>query len=151
MKGIVLILALFLSGSVLADNIDTYKFSSVDQEQQYRHLTESLRCPKCQNNSIADSNAMIASDMRLKVYELLQNGQTPDQVKQYMVARYGNFVTYEPPVMPSTLILWAGPALFVIIGAMVIVLRCKKRRPDDEMDAEQQQRLNALLKNNRKQ
>lgn len=49
---------------------------------------------------------MIASDMRLKVYELLQNGQTPDQVKQYMVARYGNFVTYEPPVMPSTLILW---------------------------------------------
>ncbi|CAX60675.1 cytochrome c-type biogenesis protein [Erwinia billingiae] len=151
MKGIVLILVLFLSGSVLADNIDTYKFSSVDQEQQYRHLTESLRCPKCQNNSIADSNAMIASDMRLKVYELLQNGQTPDQVKQYMVARYGNFVTYEPPVMPSTLILWAGPALFVIIGAMVIVLRSKKRRPDDEMDAEQQQRLNALLKNNRKQ
>lgn len=151
MKGIVLILALFLSGSVLADNIDTYKFSSVDQEQQYRRLTESLRCPKCQNNSIADSNAMIASDMRLKVYELLQNGQTPDQVKQYMVARYGNFVTYEPPVMPSTLILWAGPALFVIIGAMVIVLRSKKRRPDDEMDAEQQQRLNALLKNNRKQ
>jgi len=151
MKGIVLILALFLSGSVLADNIDTYKFSSVDQEQQYRHLTESLRCPKCQNNSIADSNAMIASDMRLKVYELLQNGQTPDQVKQYMVARYGNFVTYEPPVMPSTLILWAGPALFVIIGAMVIVLRSKKRGPDDEMDAEQQQRLNALLKNNRKQ
>lgn len=151
MKGIVLILALFLSGSVLADNIDTYKFSSVDQEQQYRHLTESLRCPKCQNNSIADSNAMIASDMRLKVYELLQNGQTPDQVKQYMVARYGNFVTYEPPVMPSTLILWAGPALFVIIGAMVIVLRSKKRRPDDEMDAEHQQRLNALLKNNRKQ
>lgn len=151
MKGIVLILVLFLSGSVLADNIDTYKFSSVDQEQQYRHLTESLRCPKCQNNSIADSNAMIASDMRLKVYELLQNGQTPDQVKQYMVARYGNFVTYEPPVMPSTLILWAGPALFVIIGAMVIVLRSKKRRPDDEIDAEQQQRLNALLKNNRKQ
>ncbi|WP_053144363.1 cytochrome c-type biogenesis protein [Erwinia billingiae] len=151
MKGIVLVLALFLSGSVLADNIDTYKFSSVDQEQQYRHLTESLRCPKCQNNSIADSNAMIASDMRLKVYELLQNGQTPDQVKQYMVARYGNFVTYEPPVMPSTLILWAGPALFVIIGAMVIVLRSKKRRPDGEMDAEQQQRLNALLKNNRKQ
>lgn len=151
MKGIVLVLALFFSCSVLADNIDTYKFSSVDQEQQYRHLTESLRCPKCQNNSIADSNAMIASDMRLKVYELLQSGQTPDQVKQYMVARYGNFVTYEPPVMPSTLILWAGPALFVIIGAMVIVLRSKKRRPDDEMDAEQQQRLNALLKNNRKQ
>lgn len=147
----ILLVAFFISFGVLADNIDTYRFSSEAQEQQYRHLTESLRCPKCQNNSIADSNAMIASDMRLKVYELLQNGQTPDQVRQYMVARYGNFVTYEPPVMPSTIILWAGPALFVIIGAMVIVLRSRKRSPDDEMDAQQQQRLNALLKTNRKQ
>lgn len=151
MKQWILLLALFISGGALADNIDTYKFSSVDQEQQYRHLTESLRCPKCQNNSIADSNAMIASDMRLKVYELLKNGQTPEQVKQYMVARYGNFVTYQPPVMPSTIILWAGPALFVLIGALVIVLRSRKRSPDNEMDAEQQQRLNALLKTNRKQ
>lgn len=151
MKHWILLLALFISAGALADNIDTYKFSSVDQEQQYRHLTESLRCPKCQNNSIADSNAMIASDMRLKVYELLKNGQTPEQVKQYMVARYGNFVTYQPPVMPSTIILWAGPALFVLIGALVIVLRSRKRSPDNEMDAEQQQRLNALLKTNRKQ
>lgn len=146
-----LLVALLISFAAVADNIDTYKFTSVEQEQQYRHLTESLRCPKCQNNSIADSNAMIASDMRLKVYELLQNGQTPDQVKQYMVARYGNFVTYEPPVMPSTIILWAGPALFVIIGALVIILRSRKRSLHDEMDAEQQQRLNALLKNNGKQ
>lgn len=146
-----LMVALLISFAAVADNIDTYKFNSVEQEQQYRHLTESLRCPKCQNNSIADSNAMIASDMRLKVYELLQKGQTPDQVKQYMVARYGNFVTYEPPVMPSTIILWAGPALFVIIGALVIILRSRKRSLNDEIDAEQQQRLNALLKNNGKQ
>jgi cytochrome c-type biogenesis protein CcmH len=146
-----LLVALLISFAAVADNIDTYKFNSVEQEQQYRHLTESLRCPKCQNNSIADSNAMIASDMRLKVYELLQNGQTPDQVKQYMVARYGNFVTYEPPVMPSTIVLWAGPALFVIVGALVIILRSRKRSLNDEIDAEQQQRLNALLKNNGKQ
>jgi len=146
-----LMVALLISFAAAADNIDTYKFNSVEQEQQYRHLTESLRCPKCQNNSIADSNAMIASDMRLKVYELLQQGQTPGQVKQYMVARYGNFVTYEPPVMPSTIILWAGPALFVIIGALVIILRSRKRSLNDEIDAEQQQRLNALLKKNGKQ
>lgn len=146
-----LLLALFISCTALADNIDTYKFSSVGQEQQYRHLTGSLRCPKCQNNSIADSNAMIASDMRLKVYELLQAGQTPEQIKKYMVARYGNFVTYEPPVTPSTIVLWAGPALFVIIGALVIILRSRKRSLDEQMDAEQLQRLNALLKNNRKQ
>jgi len=152
-RGIIILLSMMLFAfSALADNIDTYKFSSVDQEQQYRHLTESLRCPKCQNNSIADSNAMIAGDMRLKVYELLQSGQTPDEVKAYMVARYGNFVTYEPPVLPSTLILWAGPALFVIAGALVIILRSRKRQlTEAELNAEQQARLNELLKKNGKQ
>jgi cytochrome c-type biogenesis protein CcmH len=147
-----MLLALMLfSTGVQADNIDTYAFASVDQEQQYRQLTASLRCPKCQNNSIADSNAMIAGDMRLKVYQLLQAGQTPEQVKAYMVARYGNFVSYQPPVTPSTLILWAGPALFVIIGAAVIILRSRKRSGRVELDAEQQQRLDALLKDDGKQ
>lgn len=99
MKSILILLAsLLFSSLALADNIDTYQFDSVTQEQQYRHLTESLRCPKCQNNSIADSNAMIAGDMRLKVYQLLRAGQTPEQVKAYMVARYGNFVSYQPPL-----------------------------------------------------
>jgi len=149
MKWILLLVTMIFSFGALADNIDTYKFSSVAQEQQYRHLTESLRCPKCQNNSIADSNAMIAADMRLKVYELLQSGQTPQQIKAWMVARYGNFVTYEPPVMASTLILWAGPVLFVVAGALVIILRSRKRT-GATLDAEQQARLDALL-NNRKQ
>ena len=148
--GILLALVLFSAG-VQADNIDTYSFATVAQEQQYRQLTASLRCPKCQNNSIADSNAMIAGDMRLKVYQLLQAGQTPEQVKAYMVARYGNFVSYQPPVTPSTLILWAGPALFIIIGALVIILRSRKRAVRVELDAEQQQRLDALLKNDGKQ
>lgn len=148
----ILLVALMISFSTLADNIDTYKFSSVDQEQQYRRLTESLRCPKCQNNSIADSNAMIAGDMRRKVYELLQSGQTPEQIRAYMVARYGNFVSYTPPVGASTLILWAGPVLFVLIGGMVIILRSRKDRlTASKLDAEQQTRLDALLKNNRKQ
>jgi cytochrome c-type biogenesis protein CcmH len=151
-KAYLMLLALMLfSTGVQADNIDTYAFASVDQEQQYRQLTASLRCPKCQNNSIADSNAMIAGDMRLKVYQLLQAGQTPEQVKAYMVARYGNFVSYQPPVTPSTLILWAGPALFVIIGAAVIILRSRKRSGRVELDAEQQQRLDALLKDDGKQ
>lgn len=149
MKRILLLITLIFSFSALADNIDTYKFSSVAQEQQYRQLTASLRCPKCQNNSIADSNAMIAADMRLKVYQQLQNGQTPEQIKAWMVARYGNFVTYEPPVMASTLVLWAGPVLFVVAGMLVIVIRSRKRT-DSTLDAEQQARLEALL-NNRKQ
>ena len=142
---------LFCSLGALADNIDTWQFDSVSQEQQYRQITESLRCPKCQNNSIADSNAMIAADMRLKVYELLRQGQTPEQIKGWMVARYGNFVSYQPPVTPSTLILWVGPALFVIIGALVIILRSRRRVQPAELDPQQQQRLNALLQKDRKQ
>ena len=152
MKRYLMMLALLCcSLGALADNIDTYKFDSVSQEQQYRQITESLRCPKCQNNSIADSNAMIAADMRLKVYELLRQGQTPQQIKAWMIARYGNFVSYQPPVTPSTLILWVGPALFVAIGALVIILRSRKRVQPAELDEQQQQRLNALLQKDRKQ
>jgi len=101
-KRLLLLLAGILLSTSLWAAIDTYQFDSVQQEEQYRELTASLRCPKCQNNSIADSNAMIAADMRLKVYELMKQGENRQQIIDYMVARYGNFVTYEPPVTPST-------------------------------------------------
>ena len=130
--------------------IDTYQFDSVAQEEQYRNLTASLRCPKCQNNSIADSNAMIAADMRLKVYELMKQGQSRQQIIKYMVARYGNFVTYEPPVTPSTLILWVGPALFVVLGGLIIILRSRQRKTRSELDDSEQHRLDAILKSDRK-
>src|SRR5476649_987615 len=121
-----LLLGVMLSGSVLAA-IDTYQFKSEAQEQQYRQITEQLRCPKCQNTSIAASDSIIAADMRTKVYQLLNEGQSREQIVQYMVARYGNFVTYEPPVTPSTIILWLGPLLFVLIGATVLVMRSDRK------------------------
>ena len=129
---------------------DTQQFDSPAQEAQYRDLTASLRCPKCQNNSIADSNAMIAADMRLKVYELMKQGQSRQQIIDYMVARYGNFVSYSPPLTPSTLILWAGPALFVLLGGAVIILRSRRRHTHSALDDAEQQRLDALLKSDRK-
>ncbi|AKG72330.1 cytochrome c-type biogenesis protein [Serratia fonticola] len=148
MRLITLLVAALLSWSAAAA-IDTYKFNSVEQEQQYRELTEQLRCPKCQNNSIADSNAIIAADMRTKVYELMMQGQDKQQVIDYMVARYGNFVTYEPPLTPATLILWVGPLLFVLIGGAVVILRTRQRRAgvvNEEFSEQEQQRLAALLK-----
>ncbi|AIJ06965.1 MULTISPECIES: cytochrome c-type biogenesis protein [Edwardsiella] len=128
LRGALLALGLLLPGVLWAAVIDTYNFTSEAQEQQYRELTEQLRCPKCQNNSIADSNAIIASDMRQKVYELMQQGYNQQQVVDYMVARYGNFVTYEPPVTPATLILWIGPLLAILGGGWVLV-RLARRRP----------------------
>ncbi|AJJ12112.1 cytochrome C biogenesis family protein [Yersinia rohdei] len=140
-----LVLGMMLSWGVFA-SIDTYTFNSVEQEQQYRELTEQLRCPKCQNNSIADSNAIIAADMRGKVYELQQQGKSKQQIIDYMVARYGNFVTYEPPVTAATLILWVGPALFVVVGGVIVVLRARRRVVKDApLSAQEQQRLHHLL------
>ncbi|WP_312584657.1 cytochrome c-type biogenesis protein [Atlantibacter sp.] len=141
-----LLAALVLSFSVFAA-IDTYQFKDEAQEQQFRELTAQLRCPKCQNNSIADSNAMIASDMRQKVYELQQQGQTQKQIIDYMVARYGNFVTYEPPVTPGTVVLWLLPALFILGGIIVVVRRARKgqQRNSQPLNDLEQQRLKQLL------
>ncbi|MEN4571099.1 cytochrome c-type biogenesis protein [Pantoea agglomerans] len=149
MRMLLLLCGLLFSINLWA-SIDTLQFDSVAQEEQYRDLTASLRCPKCQNNSIADSNAMIAADMRLKVYQLMKQGQSRQQIIDYMVARYGNFVSYSPPVTPSTLVLWAGPALFALLGCAVIILRSRQRKTRSELDEDEQQRLNALLKSDRK-
>jgi cytochrome c-type biogenesis protein CcmH len=149
MRTLLLLCGLLFSINLWA-SIDTLQFDSVAQEEQYRDLTASLRCPKCQNNSIADSNAMIAADMRLKVYQLMKQGQSRQQIIDYMVARYGNFVSYSPPVTPSTLVLWAGPALFALLGGAVIILRSSQRKTRSELDEDEQQRLNALLKSDRK-
>lgn len=140
-----LLVLLTLSFNALAV-IDTWQFKDEVQEQQFRQLTEQLRCPKCQNNSIADSNAMIAADMRQKVYELQQQGQSKQQIIDYMVARYGHFVTYEPPLTPLTLLLWLLPALFIIVGALVIVKHARGKKPVQlALNEQETQRLDTLL------
>ena len=137
--------ALLLSFSVLASS-EVLRFDNDVQEQQFRELTMQLRCPKCQNNSIADSNSMIASDMRQKVYELMQQGQTKEQVVDYMVDRYGYFVTYEPPITPFTILLWLLPALFLAAGAWMIIRRARRIRSVKEPMSEQdKKRLQTLL------
>ncbi|GKV93227.1 cytochrome c-type biogenesis protein CcmH [Pectobacterium aroidearum] len=137
--------ALLLSFSVLASS-EVLRFDNDTQEQQFRELTMQLRCPKCQNNSIADSNSMIASDMRQKVYELMQQGQTKEQVVDYMVDRYGYFVTYEPPITPFTLLLWLLPALFLAAGGWMIIRRAHRIKSVKEPMSEQdKKRLQTLL------
>lgn len=119
-------LMLLLSANALA-TIDVMPFKDEAQEQQFRQLTEQLRCPKCQNNSIADSNSMIAVDLRQKVYELMQEGKSQKEIIDYMVARYGNFVTYDPPLTPLTILLWVLPAAAIVAGGWVIFARSRRR------------------------
>ncbi|ROP59379.1 cytochrome c-type biogenesis protein CcmH [Enterobacter sp. BIGb0383] len=132
MRWLLGMLILAISGSALA-TIDVMQFKDEAQEQQFRQLTEQLRCPKCQNNSIADSNAMIATDLRQKVYELMQEGKSQKEIVDYMVIRYGNFVTYDPPLTPLTVLLWVVPIVAMGLGGWIIFARSRRRvrlKPD---------------------
>ncbi|MGY4674057.1 cytochrome c-type biogenesis protein [Ursidibacter arcticus] len=101
------------------------QFDNIQQESDYRALIQELRCPQCQNNNIADSNATIATDMRNKTLELLKQGKSKDEVVNYMVERYGNFVTYDPPITPATIMLWLMPILLILIGFGIMLKRKK--------------------------
>lgn len=149
MKKTWLFLTALLFSSVAFSAIDALNFSSPQQESDYHQLTQSLRCPQCQNNNIADSNATIAVDMRGKVFELLQEGKSKNDVVDYMVARYGNFVTYNPPMTASTLVLWIAPLLLVLLG-VVFLLRRKPKvqsavKSQDVLTDEDNARLAELL------
>ena len=149
MKKTWLFLTALLFSSVAFSAIDALNFSSPQQESDYHQLTQSLRCPQCQNNNIADSNATIAVDMRGKVFELLQEGKSKNDVVDYMVARYGNFVTYDPPMTASTLVLWIAPLLLVLLGVVFLLRRKPKAqsavKSQDVLTDEDNARLTELL------
>jgi len=116
-----------LSSPSFAD-IDAREFSTQEKLQSYQALTRELRCPKCQNQDIADSNAPIAKDMRAQVHRLVEEGKSHDQVVDFMVERFGEFVTYRPKVTTETYLLWYGPWVFVGIGLVTVLLLAKSKR-----------------------
>ncbi len=128
-------------------NIDAYTFSSPQQEARFRHLTEELRCPRCQNESLAGSDAPIARDLKDRTYLMLQEGKSDAQIRQFLIARYGDFVSYRPPLRPSTLILWWGP--WILLAGVGLLLwshiRRKNRQLAKPLDAVEQERLRQLL------
>ncbi|WP_367106887.1 cytochrome c-type biogenesis protein [uncultured Psychrobacter sp.] len=94
--------------------IDVYDFDSPRQEAQYRGLIEELRCPKCQNQNLAGSDAPIAQDLKQKTYDMVKDGRSDAEIRAFMQERYGDFISYKPPVRPSTWILWFFPPLLLI-------------------------------------
>ena len=105
---------------------------------RYQALIREVRCLVCQNQTIADSNADLASDLRREIREMLESGATDNEISDFLVARYGDFVLYRPPVQPNTWVLWGGPAAMVVIGLVVFarVMRTRSRQPldEDELD-----------------
>lgn len=151
--GWALLTVLFLSG-VHAAPIDSYEFADKQQEQRFYELTNELRCPKCQNQSIGDSNAPIAEDLRREVHQMVVDGADNQTVINFMLDRYGDFVLYTPRFEGKNLILWLGPLFLLIIGLLVFVVvirghRQQSRRKDepdvDELTPEQREKLNNVL------
>ena len=102
-------------------------FEDAAQEQRYNDLTLELRCLVCQNQNLADSDAPLAQDLRREIYDMMMAGQTDEQIKAFMVDRYGDFVLYRPPVQTNTYLLWLAPLILLLAGALVLRISIKKR------------------------
>ena len=146
-------LGLTLTGAAHAA-IDTYEFANDAERARFRELTQELRCPKCQNQDIADSNAPIATDLRREIYRMLGEGKSNQQIIDFMVDRYGDFVRYKPALTGKTAVLWFGPLALLVGGVVLIgVIVGRRRRVSqaegaDSLSAEERQRLAALLDKN---
>lgn len=134
--------------------IDTYEFANDAERARFRELTQELRCPKCQNQDLADSNAPIATDLRREIFRMLGEGKDNQQIIDFMVDRYGDFVRYKPALTSKTVVLWFGPLALLVGGVVVIGVIVGRRRrtaraeASDTLSAEERQRLDSLLDKN---
>jgi cytochrome c-type biogenesis protein CcmH len=124
---------LLVAASVVAFDTEV-AFDDPVLNDRYRALIREVRCPKCQNESIADSHAPVAADLRREIREQLAAGATDQEVIEFLLARYGDFVLYRPRVSSTTWALWAGPFLLLALGAVVFsrILRARSAQPLDE-------------------
>ncbi len=123
--GLLFIVFLGLNASIVKA-VDIYTFDTPDQQARYLYLTKTLRCPKCQNQDIADSNAPIAADLRREIHRMLLQGKTNDEIVQFMVDRYGEFVVYLPRFDRSTWLLWLGPFGLALTGVFTVFILSRK-------------------------
>ncbi|MFP3977988.1 cytochrome c-type biogenesis protein [Marinobacter sp. KMM 10035] len=143
------LLAVFASGISSADVSAVYGFDTRSEEQRYQNLIAELRCPKCQNQNIADSNSPISKDMRNAVYQMMQEGASNDEIVESLVGRFGEFVKYKPDLDSRTFVLWATPAIAVLGGLLVVVgVVVRSRRAGTAapaLSADEQARIEKML------
>jgi cytochrome c-type biogenesis protein CcmH len=128
--------------------IEAYQFDSPQMEADYNELIAELRCLVCQNQNLAGSDADLARDLRRETYEMLSEGKSPDQVVEFMVARYGDFVLYRPQFKSTTYLLWLGPFLLMVGVLYLLVRRFRKPQEVVEVDADTLAKAKQLLENN---
>ena len=150
------LLLLLLSSAAMAVE-DVVSFSDESLRPRYQQLLEELRCPKCQNQNLADSNSAISQDLRAEVQRLLEQQLTDAEIKEYLKNRYSEFILYRPEVNRATWFLWGAPVLLVLLGVS-IVLRLSRRKQSSDPEAavksvrsvDQQQRLDELLNSHKR-
>lgn len=115
--------------------IDPHEFSSPEARERYHYFTNNLRCPKCKNTNLAGTNSEIANDLRRELRHLIEDGKTDQEITDFMVTRYGDYILYRPRLTSNTIALWMGPVVFLAIGLTVvgtIVWRRRRKGPNDK-------------------
>ncbi|SDR98255.1 cytochrome c-type biogenesis protein CcmH [Halopseudomonas litoralis] len=131
--------------------VDTFEFETEAQRQQFYQVSSELRCPKCQNQNIADSDAPIAMDLRREVHRMVTEGKDDQQILEFMVSRYGDFVRYKPALTPATVVLWFAPGVLLLGGFVFLIVLLRRRQralrasATQHMSQDEQQRLQSLL------
>ncbi|MDC9715173.1 MAG: cytochrome c-type biogenesis protein CcmH [Gammaproteobacteria bacterium] len=128
------LLVLGLFNSVYAESIDATSFTSKKQEQRYQALIGEIRCPVCQGQSIGGSNAGLAKDLREKVRALILNQKTNDDIRVFMVERYGDFVVFKPPVNKNTYLLWFAPFVFLLLAGFFLIRSFGRKKEPVNLD-----------------
>ncbi|MFT7684847.1 MAG: cytochrome c-type biogenesis protein CcmH [Candidatus Azotimanducaceae bacterium] len=124
--------------------IDAYEFPNDEMRSRYNSLIDELRCPQCLNTNLAGSDAMVAKDLRREVHRLVLEGKTDSEVREYMLARYGDFILYDPQLKKETILLWFGPLVLFLI-ALIAIYRVTRKRRQNTLSPEEQARLNQLI------
>lgn len=138
---------LALLASVAGAVIDVQEFDTPRQEARYEALIDELRCPKCLNTNLSGSDSPIASDLRRSVAEMIREGRSDQEIRDYLVQRYGDFILYRPRLTGATFLLWFGPGLLLVVGLVVIwvMVRRQLRRVDEtDLSADEAERLERL-------
>ncbi|MBV2120747.1 MAG: cytochrome c-type biogenesis protein CcmH [Candidatus Thiodiazotropha sp. (ex Ctena orbiculata)] len=136
-----------------AATLAEYNFEDPAQDEDFREIIEEMRCLVCQNESLAGSNAELAIDLRNEIYDMMKGGQSKGEIIDFMVARYGDFVLYSPPVKPSTYPIWFGPLIVFLIGGVVLfrIIKRKNQSRETELSEAEQERLEKLLNQSNEQ
>ena len=147
MRELIIIFSLLVSMSILEAAVEVKQFQKPEHEQRYKNLINEFRCVVCQNQNIADSNAALAKDLRKQVFKMINAGQSDDEIMEFMVARYGDFVLYRPQLNSMTFLLWVGPFIILIIGLYILIsfIRQRKKTLVTELSNADKEKIKQLL------